>query len=579
MNPSLAAGYIGPEVLETTSAEYYHQRIEWIRQAAGDAVRRARAAVPHLPRPDRARPGRGRGPTGRRHVGHARADRGVADRPDRDHREIAETPAPAAGASSASPTSWCTRPRWRRSRRWWPRCRDLAVAAPAARASGSSGAPSIPSTPPTWRWPRRCERPSRSTACCWWWPTSPGRRRGSARSPRPRTATPWSRRPLAGWPGLEPCRIEIDRGGPSYTIDTVRQLHQDDPGAELVLVVGSDVVAGLTTWQDEPALRGLVTLAVVGRPGAPPAEPPPGWRAVTVPVAPLDVSSTELRRRLEAGEPVDGLVPEAVIRCIRAARSVRYEADDRAADARPSSGTPDGSEAAVSAPVPAGRPRRVDRPGAPPTGARARQPGARSATGPHPERPAQPEPDPARSTRADRQTQRAARRTPPAHLALACAAGGARVCLVLTILIVIMARNRNPRAVGRTLPRPGRRPAPDPPPASHPIRPDPQPWRPGARRRPPLSSLSATPVVEHDEPTVPEESHGGGSCRRCEVGGGHRHPGHGRAARAHRRLRDHQRAELAAGAGPSWTRWSGRYGRREAGRRSGSRGSTTPGGC
>jgi nicotinate-nucleotide adenylyltransferase len=121
---------------------------------------------------------------------------------------------------------------------------------------------------------------------------------------------------VTGWPGLEPSRIEIDRGGPSYTIDTVRELRQMAPGAELVLVVGSDVVAGLTTWRDEPALRNQVTLAVVGRPGAPPVAPPPGWQAVNVPVAPFDVSSTELRRRLERGGSVADLVPEAVIRCI-----------------------------------------------------------------------------------------------------------------------------------------------------------------------------------------------------------------------------------------------------------------------
>jgi nicotinate-nucleotide adenylyltransferase len=119
-----------------------------------------------------------------------------------------------------------------------------------------------------------------------------------------------------GWPGLAPSRMEIDRGGPSYTIDTVRQLLSEEPGARLTLVVGSDVVGGLDTWHQEEALRDLVTLAVVGRPGADPGHPPPGWKAVTVPAAPFDVSSTELRRRLEQGESVEGLVPEAVIRCI-----------------------------------------------------------------------------------------------------------------------------------------------------------------------------------------------------------------------------------------------------------------------
>jgi len=121
---------------------------------------------------------------------------------------------------------------------------------------------------------------------------------------------------VEGWPGLEPSRIELDRGGTSYTIDTVQQLRRDVPGVDLTLVIGSDVVAGLSTWKDHVLLAGLVTLAVVGRPGVDPVEPPPGWCSVHVPAAPFDVSSTELRRRLEGGEPVDGLVPEAVIRCI-----------------------------------------------------------------------------------------------------------------------------------------------------------------------------------------------------------------------------------------------------------------------
>ncbi len=122
---------------------------------------------------------------------------------------------------------------------------------------------------------------------------------------------------VRGWPGLAPSRMEIDRGGPSYTVDTVHELLAQEPGARLTLVVGSDVVAGLSTWHDAVVLRDLVTLAVVGRPGVEPADPPPGWRAVTVPAAPFDVSSTQLRRRLERRESVEGLVPDEVIRCIR----------------------------------------------------------------------------------------------------------------------------------------------------------------------------------------------------------------------------------------------------------------------
>ena len=117
------------------------------------------------------------------------------------------------------------------------------------------------------------------------------------------------------WPGLEASRIEIDRGGPSYTIDTVRELKARDPDVDLILIVGSDVAAQLASWKDEPELRELVTLAVVRRPGTE-APVSAGWRVVEVPVIPFDVSSTELRQRIGAGQPVEDFVPGAVIRCI-----------------------------------------------------------------------------------------------------------------------------------------------------------------------------------------------------------------------------------------------------------------------
>jgi nicotinate-nucleotide adenylyltransferase len=121
---------------------------------------------------------------------------------------------------------------------------------------------------------------------------------------------------LADRPGLEASRTELDRGGPSYTIDTVRTVLTDEPDAEVVVVVGADVVASIDSWHDHEALRDLVTLAVVDRPGVATADPPPGWRSVRVACTPVDVSSTALRSALEAGEAVDGLVPDAVIRGI-----------------------------------------------------------------------------------------------------------------------------------------------------------------------------------------------------------------------------------------------------------------------
>jgi nicotinate-nucleotide adenylyltransferase len=121
---------------------------------------------------------------------------------------------------------------------------------------------------------------------------------------------------LGDTPGLEASRLEIDRGGPSYTVDTVRTLLDTEPGAEVFVVIGADVVATLGSWHDHEALRDLVTLVVVDRPGVLPVEPPPEWRAVRIAVTPVDVSSTDLRAALEAGRAVDGLIPDPVIRCI-----------------------------------------------------------------------------------------------------------------------------------------------------------------------------------------------------------------------------------------------------------------------
>ena len=76
---------------------------------------------------------------------------------------------------------------------------------------------------------------------------------------------------------LEASRLEIDRPGPTYTIDTVEGLAQA-PDRELFLIVGSDVAASLDTWHRADALRAAVTLAIVDREDVAPSIPPPGWR-------------------------------------------------------------------------------------------------------------------------------------------------------------------------------------------------------------------------------------------------------------------------------------------------------------
>jgi nicotinate-nucleotide adenylyltransferase len=125
---------------------------------------------------------------------------------------------------------------------------------------------------------------------------------------------------VAGIHGIEASDLELRRGGPSYTADTVEELGALHPGAELHLILGSDAAGGLDTWEREAEVRERVRLVVVVRPGAEAARPPDGWSHVVVEVPRLDVSSTDLRARAADGRPLDWLVPGAAVRVIRERR-------------------------------------------------------------------------------------------------------------------------------------------------------------------------------------------------------------------------------------------------------------------
>jgi len=122
---------------------------------------------------------------------------------------------------------------------------------------------------------------------------------------------------VAGHDGLEACDLEIRRGGPSYTVDTLEELARLHPGAELHLIVGQDQAANLDTWERADDLRALATLVVVRRPGVEGGGPPAGWRAIEVEVPRLEVSSSDIRRRAAEGAPLDWLVPDEVVRLAR----------------------------------------------------------------------------------------------------------------------------------------------------------------------------------------------------------------------------------------------------------------------
>ena len=92
-------------------------------------------------------------------------------------------------------------------------------------------------------------------------------------------------------PELEPCDMELRRGGVSYTIDTVRETMARNPGAEIYFIVGEDSVPGLPKWKNYEELSRLARFVSFPR---------------------TRESSTEIRRRLASGESVDGLVPPGV---------------------------------------------------------------------------------------------------------------------------------------------------------------------------------------------------------------------------------------------------------------------------
>ena len=123
--------------------------------------------------------------------------------------------------------------------------------------------------------------------------------------------------------GLEASALEIERGGTSYTSDTLAALEAQDPGRELFLVVGSDAAAGLPTWERIDEVRRLATIVVATRPGAEDGRPPPGWDWERIETPRLEVSSTDLRSRIADGRPLDYLLTPSVIACINVRRLYR----------------------------------------------------------------------------------------------------------------------------------------------------------------------------------------------------------------------------------------------------------------
>jgi nicotinate-nucleotide adenylyltransferase len=149
--------------------------------------------------------------------------------------------------------------------------------------------------------------------------------------PGPQARLELCRLAIAGDERLGVCDLEVQRGGPSYTVDTLRELHARTPEDHLTFIVGGDIALGLPTWHEPEAVLDLARLAVAERSGAGREEIAgrlaQRFGAAAAPVffdmPRLDISSSQIRRRVAQGAPIRYLVPEGVAEQIARGRLYR----------------------------------------------------------------------------------------------------------------------------------------------------------------------------------------------------------------------------------------------------------------
>jgi len=122
---------------------------------------------------------------------------------------------------------------------------------------------------------------------------------------------------LAGKNWCEVDVQELNRGGVSYTIDTVRDYHRRFPGAQIFYLIGGDHVEKLPSWREAGELARLVEFVVVPRPGQAEVPFPKPFHGRALKGFPLGVSSSQIRARVQAGQSIDHLVPAAVAEAIQ----------------------------------------------------------------------------------------------------------------------------------------------------------------------------------------------------------------------------------------------------------------------
>ncbi len=121
-------------------------------------------------------------------------------------------------------------------------------------------------------------------------------------------------------PRFRVSRVDVDRDGPTYTIDTLQDLTAAMPDTDLYFITGADALAEIFTWRDATELFALAHFVGVTRPGyemdASTLEGIPGERVTMLEIPALAISSTDCRQRTAAGQPVWYLVPDGVVQYI-----------------------------------------------------------------------------------------------------------------------------------------------------------------------------------------------------------------------------------------------------------------------
>jgi nicotinate-nucleotide adenylyltransferase len=121
-------------------------------------------------------------------------------------------------------------------------------------------------------------------------------------------------------PRFSVSRVDIDRGGPTYTIDTLRDLGVSRPDTDFYFITGADALAQILTWRDADGVFELAHFVGCTRPGTTiddaTVDRLPGGKVTLIEVPALAISSTECRARASKGDPVWYLVPDGVVQYI-----------------------------------------------------------------------------------------------------------------------------------------------------------------------------------------------------------------------------------------------------------------------